>query len=193
MNVDFCIEICNCKLFSTFFSIFFQPQLNLRSGSVGIRISIRNRSHWTCGRIIASYMSLKQCSCYTDKYVKTEHLAQINPLKIQLNPICHLLALLGAHPILHVSRIMFKLSKEISSPYFICQSHQHNSSYCQSPYLILCEKWYSFLCALRDFTRGLEANSMLCLLSVHMADWKSHIEQEVFIKHLADFHYGRWV
>jgi len=29
----------------------------------------------------------------------------INPLNTQLNPICHLLALLGAHSILHVSRI----------------------------------------------------------------------------------------
>jgi hypothetical protein len=29
----------------------------------------------------------------------------INPLKADLNPICHLLALLGAHPILHISRI----------------------------------------------------------------------------------------
>ena len=28
-----------------------------------------------------------------------------NPLNAQLNPICHLLALLGAHPILHISRI----------------------------------------------------------------------------------------
>jgi hypothetical protein len=28
-----------------------------------------------------------------------------NPLKTELNPICHLLALLGAHHILHVSRI----------------------------------------------------------------------------------------
>jgi hypothetical protein len=28
----------------------------------------------------------------------------INPLHAQLNPICHLLALLGAHHILHVSR-----------------------------------------------------------------------------------------
>ena len=28
-----------------------------------------------------------------------------NPLNAQLNPICHLLALLGAHHILHVSRI----------------------------------------------------------------------------------------
>jgi hypothetical protein len=29
----------------------------------------------------------------------------VNPLNTELNPICHLLALLGAHHILHVSRI----------------------------------------------------------------------------------------
>jgi hypothetical protein len=29
----------------------------------------------------------------------------VNPLNTQLNPICHLLALLGAHQIFHVSRI----------------------------------------------------------------------------------------
>ena len=28
-----------------------------------------------------------------------------NPLNAKLNPICHLLALLGAHPILHFSRV----------------------------------------------------------------------------------------
>jgi len=28
-----------------------------------------------------------------------------NPLNAELNPTCHLLALLGAHPILHISRI----------------------------------------------------------------------------------------
>jgi len=28
-----------------------------------------------------------------------------SPLNSELNPTCHLLALLGAHPILHVSRI----------------------------------------------------------------------------------------
>jgi hypothetical protein len=32
----------------------------------------------------------------------------INPLNAELNPICHLLALLGAHPIIHVSRIGVK-------------------------------------------------------------------------------------
>jgi len=29
----------------------------------------------------------------------------INPLNPELNPICHMLALLGAHLILHISRI----------------------------------------------------------------------------------------
>ena len=33
----------------------------------------------------------------------------INPLNAELNPICHLLALLGAHPVLHVSRVKVKL------------------------------------------------------------------------------------
>ena len=33
----------------------------------------------------------------------------INPLNTKLNPICHLLALLGAHPIPHVSRIRVNL------------------------------------------------------------------------------------
>jgi hypothetical protein len=32
-----------------------------------------------------------------------------NPLNADLNPICHLLALLGAHPILHISRIRVKV------------------------------------------------------------------------------------
>jgi hypothetical protein len=33
---------------------------------------------------------------------------KFNPLKADLNPICHLLALLGAHRILHISRIRVK-------------------------------------------------------------------------------------
>jgi len=35
--------------------------------------------------------------------------SHINPLKPELNPICYLLALLGAHHFLHVSRIRVKL------------------------------------------------------------------------------------
>jgi hypothetical protein len=33
----------------------------------------------------------------------------INPLKAELNPIRHLMVLLGAHPILHINRIRVKL------------------------------------------------------------------------------------
>ena len=32
----------------------------------------------------------------------------LSPLNAKLNPICHLLALLGAHLILHISRIRVK-------------------------------------------------------------------------------------
>jgi len=35
----------------------------------------------------------------------THNFHVINPLKAELNPICYLLALLGAHHFLHVSRI----------------------------------------------------------------------------------------
>ena len=37
------------------------------------------------------------------------HNEELNPLKPELNPICYLLALLGAHHFLHVSRIRVKL------------------------------------------------------------------------------------
>jgi hypothetical protein len=40
---------------------------------------------------------------------------KINPLNAQLNAICQFLALLGAHPILHVSRIRIKVLYSASS------------------------------------------------------------------------------
>jgi len=43
-------------------------------------------------------------------------MSDINPLNAELNPICHLLALLGAHPILHISRIRVKYSHD----YAVC-------------------------------------------------------------------------
>ena len=38
----------------------------------------------------------------------TENFGQFNPLNAELNPICHFLALLGAHHILYISRIRVK-------------------------------------------------------------------------------------
>jgi len=41
-----------------------------------------------------------------DRNIKFEiNRSYVNPLNAELNPICHLLALLGAHHILHVSRV----------------------------------------------------------------------------------------
>ena len=36
-------------------------------------------------------------------------ITELNPLNAELNPICYLLALLGVHHFLHVSRIRVKL------------------------------------------------------------------------------------
>ena len=47
------------------------------------------------------------------KNAKTET-SGINPLNAELNPICHLLALLGTHHILHVSRIRVKYSCDLT-------------------------------------------------------------------------------
>ena len=38
---------------------------------------------------------------------------RFNPLNAKLNPICHLLALLGAYHILHISRIRVNYQKKI--------------------------------------------------------------------------------
>jgi len=43
-------------------------------------------------------------------YTSINTFNNINPLNPELNPICHLLALLGAHYILHVSRIRVNIS-----------------------------------------------------------------------------------
>ena len=44
-------------------------------------------------------------------------LVNIDPLNAELNPICHLLALTRAHPILHVSRIRVKLQVKLGGIY----------------------------------------------------------------------------
>jgi len=46
--------------------------------------------------------------CSFFKICKSVHHRTINPLDPELNPICYLLALLGAHHFLHVSRIRVK-------------------------------------------------------------------------------------
>jgi hypothetical protein len=42
---------------------------------------------------------------FADQNVGQSNIIKINPLNAELNPICYLLALLGSHHFLHVSRI----------------------------------------------------------------------------------------
>ena len=48
----------------------------------------------------------------TRSYKLHFNLAVFNPINAELNPICHLLALLEARHILHVSRVRVNASKE---------------------------------------------------------------------------------
>ena len=52
-----------------------------------------------------------QCDFYLMRSLSSYHILynQVNPLNPELNPICYLLAILGAHHFLHVSRIRVKL------------------------------------------------------------------------------------
>jgi len=47
----------------------------------------------------------------------------INPLKGELNPICHFLALLGAHHILHVSRIRVNTKFVLYTKVYMSRRH----------------------------------------------------------------------
>jgi len=51
------------------------------------------------------------------RYLLLKSSAYFNPLNAELNPICHLLALLGTHPILHVSRIRVNVQKNHTAFY----------------------------------------------------------------------------
>ena len=58
---------------------------------------------------VVQFLQEKECSPQTPALF-------INPLNAELNPIYHLLALLGAHHILHVSRIRVKVPFEYYLP-----------------------------------------------------------------------------
>jgi len=54
-------------------------------------------------------IEITTCHFYDHFVIGVELIFMFNPLNAELNPICHFLALLGAHHILHVSRIRVKL------------------------------------------------------------------------------------
>ena len=64
---------------------------------------------WYCGTVVL-YPVRSRWGTYRGCCTKRDGARTlVNPLKSELNPICYLLALLGAHHFLHVSRIRVKL------------------------------------------------------------------------------------
>ena len=57
------------------------------------------------------YAVLLACDPLMPASVHSMAVNAFNPLNAKLNPICHLLALLGAHNILHVNRIRVKCNQ----------------------------------------------------------------------------------
>jgi len=62
-----------------------------------------------CGREYCKLTHLTNAKHHNPIIRYQERGIKINPLNPELNPICYLLALLGAHHFLHVSRIRVKL------------------------------------------------------------------------------------
>ena len=79
----------------------------------------------------------------------------INRLNAELNPICHLLALLGAHHILHVSRISVNLLKP--KTYFMYHQLQHSE--------ILCSAHNAFM----RFARISDQTAIISLYSINLS------------------------
>jgi hypothetical protein len=72
---------------------------------------------------------------------------KINPLNVKLNPICHLLALLEAHHILHVSRIRVKVAVVLLTGFTTPTAHiSHNGRI--ADFVGTRKKVISLLCAI---------------------------------------------
>jgi hypothetical protein len=69
----------------------------------------------------------------------------INPLNAELNPICHFLALLGAHHIPHVSRIRVKLKYNKIDPVSVKHNNMFYFIFIFTNLRIMCMqlKWHS--------------------------------------------------
>jgi hypothetical protein len=91
--------------------------------------------------------------------------ACFNPLHAELNPICHLLALLGAHHIFHVSRIRVKLSSGVSRDadkalFFVARSSPRN---------------------LRGFLDISIFTGLVCRSHAHSPTWRTRLSRFVWL------------
>ena len=86
---------------------------------------------WGLAEVLASpyRKNLRSCETFhkvSDLDWSLARRRQFNPLNAELNPICHLLALLGAHHIFHVSGLRVKITWDSERGMWetcICRSH----------------------------------------------------------------------
>jgi len=100
-------------------AVFFLPIL-LTCNSVPYQLLNRCKGHPDCRWRRNKTLPITGCQSYTHSFIASHHNGVIrrvpqinsntifNPLNAELNLICYLLALLGAHHFLHVSRIRVK-------------------------------------------------------------------------------------
>ena len=112
-----------------------------------------------------------------------------NPLNAELNPICHLLALLGAHHILHVSRIRVKAMLIIFSE--ILKKTKEKLNYCticQCQNIFICEVHVSIATRKADtkiwINTGYEYlnRSVNALANLHDM-WHCRINNQSLVRH----------
>jgi len=81
---------------------YLEKHLRPRSDLVSFLNQVNFKGRYLCRHVWAPFV-------YQVVRVCRHH--DINTLNAELNPICHLLTLLEAHPILHISRIKVKGAK----------------------------------------------------------------------------------
>jgi len=95
-------ECGQCPVFESH-TLTFDLQLRKKHGKTSVRVE---KPHFLYNINLLLIVKKTRALCE----VKTDLSVKISPLNAELNPICHLLALLGAHPILHVSRVRVNMS-----------------------------------------------------------------------------------
>jgi len=70
------------------------------------------------GNIVSSVGYLTALTESHSQWASHDIRGHINPLNVKLNTICHLLALLGAHPIPHISRIRVNVRTDSEIKWF---------------------------------------------------------------------------
>ena len=105
---------CCIKLDLLLILIPFFEQFKRRSNFISFQSSYKLYSFYStcfhealCSVKFIGWQNYAKNWCVTG-YTKHVRNVRINPLNAELNPICYLLALLGAHHFLHVSRIRVK-------------------------------------------------------------------------------------